>query len=152
MLSSFCASGFLVREPHLGHTNAGVPVAHLVVSIVTDPNTKNENGYAHTEFAEISFFGNSSAVAMNYCRKGMQISFAGSLTRIDTYSREDGSIGATMKITGSQLQLPPKPQGQEQAAPAPAAERATPAPAVPTTKAKAKAKAADVEECAFGIG
>lgn len=143
VLNSFSASGYILRQPHLGQSRSGDPVAHLVISVMSG-TVKNDDGYYPSIVVEVSFWGQSSQTVMNYTKKGQQISFSGQLTGISTYQREDGSIGATLKATGHQLQL--QPRAAAEAAPAPAPEPAEEAPAKPgATRSRRTGKPVVVE-------
>ena len=101
-------SGNLAADPVAKESNSGTKVVNFILL-----TTKKD---VTTQF-DCALWGTRSETIEKYARKGMKLVISGD-GQMNTFTRKDGSPGASIKVKVNDFDLPPKPKSDAYSIPA----------------------------------
>jgi len=144
-MAGFCnivISGNLTRKPELKKTPSGLDVTELNVAVSTYKKGAPDNQL--TTFYRASIFGVRAGNAAKYLDKGSSVIVSGQNLTINTYTKQDGSGGASPEFIADSWTFAGRRNEDGGSFSAPATEESGFSSGAATPSGKGKAKSADV--------
>jgi len=104
MYNKIILAGNLTRDIEIKYTQAGAAIANT--AIATSRKFKSQTGEQKEEvlFVDITFFGRTAEIAIQYLKKGSKVLVDGRL-KLDQWTAQDGSKRSKHSVTVETLQM-----------------------------------------------
>lgn len=94
--------GNLTKDPELRTTQAGVSVCSFTIAVNRKKTQNNQNPEA--DFFNITAWRERGELCAKYLKKGSKACVVGPVS-LHTYSRNDGSTGASLEVTADEVEF-----------------------------------------------